>query len=116
MTFFVGKEDAMKRLVILFALTALAAQVQCCGGTNGKTAAPKKKSAPKIAVDKEVRFVEDEDLEGLRMVLREAGAPSQDTEAVSLAKGKALEARQKVSSLLRSIGKTSWGRRWPPWR
>ncbi len=89
----------MKRLIILFALIAFAAQTQCCGGTNGKTAAPKKKSAPKIASDREVRFVEDEDLEGLRMVLREAGAPSQDTEAVTLAKGKALN-ESEISRLL----------------
>ncbi len=89
----------MKRFVILFALIALAAQTQCCGGTNGKTVAPKKKSAPKIAAGKEVRFVEDEDLEGLRMVLREAGAPSQDAEAVTLAKGKALN-ESEISRLL----------------
>ncbi len=89
----------MKRLVILCTLIAFAAQTQCCGGTNGKTAAPKKKSAPKIASNREVRFVEDEDLEGLRMVLREAGAPSQDTETVTLAKGKALN-ESEISRLL----------------
>jgi uncharacterized protein YfaS (alpha-2-macroglobulin family) len=68
----------MKKLFVLIALLTFAGCQPGCGAKPPKPKEAEKKPKKKIAKTKEVRFVEDEDLEGLRMILREAGAPGED--------------------------------------
>ena len=67
----------MKRLCAVFLLASLAAagMAASCGGGKEKPVAPAPAAkAPKLAAG-EVSFVEDEELEGMRLRLRELGAP-----------------------------------------
>ena len=87
----------MRRIVLLLALATL-----LCGWSDGcqttkkvetETSQPKKPTV--------VRFVEDEEVKGLRMILREAGAPTEEEVAIPVAEGKPLSAEQTERLLSR---------------
>ncbi|MCK9461201.1 MAG: Ig-like domain-containing protein [Proteobacteria bacterium] len=97
----------MKRLFVafVFASLAVAGMAPSCGGRTDKTAtkAPVVEQ-PKLAGGDEVSFVEDEDLEGMKLRLREVGAPRDEQPRLAVAPGAQLTKAELDKLLARTEG------------
>jgi uncharacterized protein YfaS (alpha-2-macroglobulin family) len=93
----------MKRIVVLIALTMTACQLEGCGARPPKPTEPEEDTAAKkkIAKAKDVRFVEDDELEGLRMILREAGSTADEVDAAALPEAEILSKKRTDQLLAR---------------
>jgi len=93
----------MKRMFVLLSLLTVAGCQPGCGAKQPRPAEAeqKKPKKQKIAKSKDVRFVEDEDLEGLRMILREAGAPGGDFVALDRPEAEILSGKRTAQLLAR---------------
>jgi len=84
-----------------------------CAGHQGMVRSTPQADPPAVVptVDRPVEFVEDEELLGMRMVLREAGAPSADTTGVPRAEGTVLTDGEVEALLVRVAALESEGDR-----
>ena len=97
----------MKRLFVVFVLASLAVagMAPCCGGRTDKAATPSTEvKPPKIATGGGVSFMEDEKLEGMRLKLREVGAPRDEQPRLAAAPGVALTQAELDKLLARTTG------------
>jgi hypothetical protein len=97
----------MKRFLVVFVLASLAVagMAPSCGGRTEQPVAPKPAvQPPKIAGGDGVRFVEDEELEGMRIRLREVGAPRDEQPRLAAAPGKPLTDAETAKLLSRTKG------------
>ena len=86
------------RQIFLFAAVVvfIAGHLHGCGGPAKKLGEAGGISAGSGTQgrEKKIRFVEDDSLEGLRMRLREVGAPAEEMPQVAVARGKTLSKKQ----------------------
>lgn len=98
----------MKRFRAAFVLSsaALALLAPGCSGHKEQPAAPKPEAGapPKVAGGGDVRFVEDEAVVGMRLVLREVGAPREERPELAVAEGERLEPAEVERLLSRTTG------------
>ena len=97
----------MKRFiaVALIAAAGLALTGLSCSGHKELPVAPKPAAKPpKIATGGAVQFVEDDKVEGMRLVLRELGTPRDEQPKLAVAKGAALTAAEVEKLLARTAG------------
>ncbi len=97
----------MKRFiaVALFAAAGLALVGPSCSGHKELPVAPKPEAKPpKIATGGGLQYVEDDKVEGMRLVLRELGTPREEQPKLAVAKGAALTAAEIEKLLSRTTG------------
>jgi uncharacterized protein YfaS (alpha-2-macroglobulin family) len=99
----------MKRLhfIFIFASLAMLGSALSCGGSNDKQVTPSGSGTvnpSKIATGGRVNFVEDKDLEGMRIRLREVDAPRDEQTKLAAVPGKPLTAAEVDKLLSRTKG------------